>query len=67
MGNFSRRSFLKSAGAARGAPFIHPLFKSGKKRPPGDAANIVFLFSDDHSVPDLGCYGNPTIHTPNLD
>jgi N-sulfoglucosamine sulfohydrolase len=29
--------------------------------------NIVFLFSDDHSVPDLGCYGNPVIHTPNLD
>lgn len=50
-----------------GVPFMHPLFKSGKKRPPGDAANIVFLFSDDHSVPDLGCYGNPAIHTPNLD
>ncbi len=29
--------------------------------------NIVFLFSDDHSVPDLGCYGNQAIHTPNLD
>lgn len=29
--------------------------------------NIVFLWSDDHSVPDLGCYGNPDIQTPNLD
>ncbi len=29
--------------------------------------NIVFLFSDDHSVPDLGCYGNHAIRTPNLD
>ncbi len=29
--------------------------------------NIVFLFSDDQSVPDLGAYGNPEIHTPNLD
>jgi arylsulfatase A-like enzyme len=29
--------------------------------------NIVFLFSDDHSVPDLGCYGNPTVQTPTLD
>jgi arylsulfatase A-like enzyme len=27
----------------------------------------VFLFSDDHSVPDLGCYGNTAIRTPNLD
>jgi arylsulfatase A-like enzyme len=32
-----------------------------------DRPNIVFLFSDDHSVPDLGSYGNPTVHTPNLD
>ncbi len=29
--------------------------------------NIVFLFSDDHSVPDVGAYGNSVIHTPNLD
>jgi arylsulfatase A-like enzyme len=33
------------------------------QRPP----NIVFLISDDHSAPDLGCYGNAAIHTPNLD
>jgi arylsulfatase A-like enzyme len=32
-------------------------------RPP----NIVFLISDDHSAPDLGCYGNQAIRTPNLD
>lgn len=29
--------------------------------------NIVFLFSDDQSMPDLGAYGNSAIHTPNLD
>lgn len=29
--------------------------------------NIVFLFSDDQSMPDLGAYGNPAIETPNLD
>lgn len=28
--------------------------------------NIVFLFSDDHSYPDLGCYGG-AVRTPNLD
>jgi arylsulfatase A-like enzyme len=33
------------------------------ERPP----NIVFLISDDHSYPDLGCYGNASIRTPNLD
>jgi arylsulfatase A-like enzyme len=29
--------------------------------------NIVFILSDDHSVPYLGCYGNPDMITPNLD
>lgn len=29
--------------------------------------NVLFILSDDHSVPDLGCYGNPDVNTPNLD
>ena len=29
--------------------------------------NILFLLSDDHSYPYLGCYGNPDVKTPNLD
>lgn len=29
--------------------------------------NIVFVLSDDHSVPHVGCYGSPGIQTPNLD
>jgi phosphoglycerol transferase MdoB-like AlkP superfamily enzyme len=33
-----------------------------QKRP-----NVLFILSDDHSVPDLGCYGNPDLNTPNLD
>jgi N-sulfoglucosamine sulfohydrolase len=34
-----------------------------------DAArpNILFLLSDDHSYPYLGCYSNPDVQTPNLD
>jgi hypothetical protein len=32
-----------------------------------DLPNIVFLISDDHSKPDVVCYGNPAIRTPNLD
>ncbi len=31
------------------------------------APNIVFLFSDDQSAADVGCYGNAAVHTPNLD
>ncbi|MBM3740044.1 MAG: sulfatase [Acidobacteria bacterium] len=52
----TRRSILQSAGAA-------PAFAQGGQRPP----NIVFLISDDHSYPDLGCLGNAAIRTPNLD
>ncbi|HKB41261.1 MAG TPA: sulfatase [Gemmataceae bacterium] len=29
--------------------------------------NILVILSDDHSVPHLGCYGNPDIKTPNID
>lgn len=29
--------------------------------------NILFLLSDDHSYPYLGCYGNPDVKTPALD
>lgn len=29
--------------------------------------NILFLLSDDHSYPYLGCYGNADVRTPNLD
>jgi arylsulfatase A-like enzyme len=29
--------------------------------------NILFILSDDQSVPHLGCYGNKDIKTPNLD
>ena len=29
--------------------------------------NIVVILSDDHSYPFLGCYGDPTVKTPNLD
>ncbi len=44
---------LLLAAAACGAAGVRP--------------NILFLLSDDHSYPYLGCYGNPDVRTPNLD
>jgi uncharacterized sulfatase len=29
--------------------------------------NILFVFIDDMGYGDLGCYGNPDVHTPNID
>lgn len=30
-------------------------------------ANLLFIFSDQHNKEITGCYGNPHVHTPNLD
>ena len=32
-----------------------------------DLPNIVFMLSDDHSYPYVGCYGDANVRTPNLD
>lgn len=50
----SRRAFLGGLLAAAASP--------AAERP-----NIVFILSDDHSAPYVGCYGNKVIKTPNLD
>lgn len=40
-----------------------PAHAAPTSRPP----NIVLILSDDHSVPNLGCYGDPDARTPHLD
>ena len=50
----TRRSFVGSAIAA-------PLLRSAPKRP-----NVLFIAVDDLR-PDLGCYGNRTVQSPNID
>ena len=35
--------------------------------PAAERPNILFLLSDDHSAPYVGCYGYPDVRTPNLD
>ncbi len=35
--------------------------------PPGKGPNVMLFIADDVSVDDIGCYGHPTIRTPNID
>lgn len=61
-----RRNFLKLMGMGIAASLAPSLWakalQSGNQKP-----NIVILFADDMGYGDLGVYGHPTIHTPNLD
>ncbi|QGY44298.1 sulfatase-like hydrolase/transferase [Maribellus comscasis] len=43
------------------------LLNSYSKTGAAEKPNILFLLSDDHSVPYLGCYGNQDMETPSLD
>lgn len=47
-----------------GSIYLNPFAEDNNEQ---EQVNIVFLFSDDQSAPDLGVYGNDAIHTPNLD
>jgi len=60
--DYSRRDLLRFGGAAAAAQSVSGALAQSQSRP-----NILFILSDDHSVPHVGCYGNSDIKTPNLD
>jgi len=72
MNKRTRRDFLKMTGfaaASLGAASLLPSCASGsrtagikRKRP-----NIIFILADDLGYGDLGCFGQETIQTPNID
>lgn len=60
----SRRNFLRAViGAAAGVCASRNSFAASKPRKP----NFVLIMADDLGYGDIGCYGNTTIRTPNLD
>ena len=63
----SRRTLLKILVLGTGA-FLATMQScvraAGSSR---EKPNIVVLFADDVGYGDLGCYGHPTIQTPNID
>ena len=72
MMNHKRRQFLHKSVLMSALTTFRPILwaestAASEKQRDIARPNIVFLISDDQSVPDLGCYGNQRIHTPNID
>lgn len=47
--------------------FIIALLSYGQYLTAQESPNFIIIFSDDLGYGDLSCFGNPLIHTPNLD
>jgi len=61
--NMDRRHFLQTLGLGATACALGTGASAATTRRP----NIVVIFADDMGYGDLGCYGHPTIRTPNID
>lgn len=61
----SLQSFLRPFGLLGACVVLLSASLRGEAVP--DRPNIVLIVSDDHGTDAYGAYGNPVIHTPNLD
>ena len=68
--SMNRRQFIKALGIAAGAvalPGCGSVVESNRSKWTSRKPNFVIIFADDLGYGDLGCFGHPTIRTPNLD
>ena len=64
--DYTRRGFLKVLGVGM-ASLAVPGYARANRRTRGGKPNFVIIFADDQGYQDVGCFGSPTIKTPNLD
>jgi arylsulfatase A-like enzyme len=62
----TRRDFLRAVGVAT-ASLAVPGCASANRGTGRAKPNFVIIFADDQGYQDVGCFGSPTIKTPNLD
>ena len=48
-----------------GSGWLIPAY--AQRTTPPAKPNIIFIIADDVSIDDIGCYGNPSVKTPNID
>lgn len=61
---------MKTLKAALSVPMLFGVMVSSElvaKAPDNAKPNMIFIMMDDQGYGDLGCYGHPTIKTPNID
>ena len=63
MNEQTRRDFIKTIGLATASSMLPASVIAAQRGKP----NIIFILADDLGYGDLGCYGQKTIKTPNID